>query len=37
MILSDTSVIVASINMADAHHRLCFEALKTIRTQIISS
>ncbi len=37
MILSDTSVIVAAINTADANNRLCFETLKTVRTQIITT
>ena len=37
MILSDTSVIVAVINTVDANNRLCFETLKTVRTQIVTT
>ena len=37
MILSDTSVIVAAINTADANNRLCVETLKTVRSQLVTT
>ena len=37
MILTDTSVIVGALNTADADHVLCFETLKAIRTQIVTT
>ena len=37
MILSDTSVIVAAINTADANNRLCCETLKTVRNQLVTT